>query len=247
MYALVDCNNFYVSCERVFRPDLRGKPVVVLSNNDGCVVALSNECKKLGIHRGVPLYEIQELIRRHDIAVFSSNYTLYGDMSNRVMQVLTEMSPEIEIYSVDEAFLDLSGLDLMGLDAYARQISYAVTKSTGIAVGIGVASTKTLAKIAGRFAKKYPGYKGTCIIDNEEKRIKALKMTDIGDVWGIGRKNVTKLKSFGIMTAYDLTQRSKSWIQSKLTVVGVRLWLELQGQACIVRDDAGPRKSICTS
>ncbi len=247
MYALVDCNNFYVSCERVFRPDLRDKPVLVLSNNDGCVVALSNECKQLGIHRGVPLYQIQEMIKQHDIAVFSSNYTLYGDMSNRVMQLLTDMSPDIEIYSIDEAFLDLSGFDLIDLESYARQLSRVVVKSTGIAVGIGVAPTKTLAKIAGHFAKKYPGYKGTCVIDNDEKRLKALKLTDISDVWGIGRRNVTKLKALGIMTAYDLTLRSKSWIQSKLTIVGVRLWLELKGTPCIEREDSRARKSICTS
>lgn len=247
MYALVDCNNFYVSCERVFRPDLRDKPVLVLSNNDGCVVALSNECKKFGINRGVPLFQIKEIVQNYKIAVFSSNYTLYGDMSNRVMQVLSEMSPDLEIYSIDEAFLDLSEFDNKELDGYARHISCVVKKYTGIPVGIGVAPTKTLAKIAGRFAKKYPGYKGICVIDNDEKRIKALKLTDISDVWGIGRRNVMKLKALGVMTAYDLTQRSKSWIQNKLTIAGVRMWLELQGKPCIMRENTGARKSICTS
>ena len=184
MFGLVDCNNFYASCERVFNPSLNGKPIVVLSNNDGCVIARSNEAKVLGIKMGVPAYQIKDLVKKHDVAVFSSNYVLYGDMSGRVMSMLAELAPEIEVYSIDEAFLNLEGIQ--NLQTLGSKIVRQVTRGTGIPVSAGIASTKTLAKVANKFAKKYPAYNRLCIIDTEEKREKALKLFEIGEVWGIG-------------------------------------------------------------
>lgn len=246
MYGLVDCNNFYASCERVFNPSLNGKPVVVLSNNDGCVIARSNEAKALGIKMGIPAYQIKDLVSSHGVAVFSSNYTLYGDMSGRVMSMLAELSPEIEVYSIDEAFLNLHGI--RDLDIIGRKMVYRVTRGTGIPVSLGAAPTKTLAKIANKFAKKYPAYNQLCIIDSEEKRIKALQLTEIGDVWGIGRRQAAKLQKEGIKTAYDFTRFSGSWVRKNMTVVGERTWKELQGISCIDMETAPPaKKQICTS
>lgn len=246
MYGLVDCNNFYASCERVFNPSLNGKPVVVLSNNDGCVIARSNEAKALGIKMGIPAYQIKDLVSSHGVAVFSSNYTLYGDMSGRVMSMLAELSPEIEVYSIDEAFLNLHGI--RDLDIIGRKMVDRVTRGTGIPVSLGAAPTKTLAKIANKFAKKYPAYNQLCIIDSEEKRIKALQLTEIGDVWGIGRRQAAKLQKEGIKTAYDFTRFSGSWVRKNMTVVGERTWKELQGISCIDMETAPPaKKQICTS
>lgn len=246
MFALVDCNNFYASCERVFKPQYRNTPIVVLSNNDGCVIARSNEAKALGIKMGVPFYQIKEEIKKYNIQVFSSNYTLYGDMSNRVMTILSSFSPNIEIYSIDEAFLDLSGFDQ--LQEYGKHIVDTTTKWTGIPVSMGVAPTKTLAKVANKFAKKYPKYKSICVIDTDQKRIKALQLTDIGDVWGIGRRNEKKLKLQGVNTAYDFTQLQRSWVRKYMTVVGERTWLELNAISCISLEEVQPdKKQICTS
>jgi len=180
MFGLADCNNFYASCERVFRPDLINKPIVVLSNNDGCVVARSKEAKALGIKMGVPVFKIQNEILLHKIQIFSSNYVLYGDMSNRVMTMLRSFAPNIEIYSIDEAFLDLTNIS--NIEEYSRDIVIHTSKGTGIPISLGVAPTKALSKIANRFAKKYPKYLGACIIDNDDKRIKALKLTEVGDI-----------------------------------------------------------------
>lgn len=246
MYALCDCNNFFVSCERVFNPSLNNRPVVVLSNNDGCVIARSNEAKALGIKMAVPFFQIKDLVKKHDIAVYSTNFTLYGDMSARVMAVLSGLVPELEQYSVDEAFLNLSGIS--DLDAYSRHIIDTTTKCTGIPVSLGVAPTKTLAKIANHFAKKYKGYKQLCIIDTEEKRIKALQKTAIGEVWGIGRNYTRTLEYYSIKTAYDFTQKSRSWVRRKMSVIGERTWMELQGIPCIGKDDLETEKQqICTS
>ena len=248
MYALVDCNNFYASCERVFLPHLKNKPVIVLSNNDGCVIARSNEAKALGIKMGIPAYQIEEQVRKHDIAVFSSNYTLYGDMSGRVMHILQSFVPEMEIYSIDEAFLHFSGMDLFDLKSYAAKITHTVCRSTGIPVSMGVASTKTLAKIANKFAKKYKAYQSVCIIDDEDKRRKALKLTEIGDVWGIGRQHSKMLKYNGIETAYDFACKSRAWVRKKMTVTGERTWLELNGEPCVESELIPPKKKqICTS
>lgn len=200
MYGLVDCNNFYASCERAFNPSLNGKPVIVLSNNDGCVIARSNEAKALGIKMGVPAYQIKDLVKQYDIAVFSSNYVLYGDMSGRVMSLLADMTPEIEVYSIDEAFLNLAGIK--DLQSLGTNIVRKVSRGTGIPVSIGIAPTKTLAKMANKFAKKYPAYNRLCIIDTEEKRIKALKLFEIGDVWGIGRRQATKLEKRGVKNSF---------------------------------------------
>lgn len=246
MFALIDCNNFFVSCERVFNPALNNRPMVVLSNNDGCVISRSNEAKLLGIKMGVPHFQIRELIKKEKIAVYSTNFTLYGDMSERVMTILREMTPEIEIYSVDEAFLHLHGID--DLSEYGRSIVHKVNRSTGIPVSIGVATTKTLAKIANHFAKRYKGYNNVCIIDSEEKRIKAIQNTEIGEVWGIGRRFRRMLEYQGIATAYDFTQKSRSWIRNKMTVIGERTWLELQGIPCVQYENAkADKQQICTS
>lgn len=248
MFGLVDCNNFYASCERVFNPYWVGRPVVVLSNNDGCVIARSNEVKKLGIEMGVPAFQIKDLVDRYNIGVFSSNYTLYGDMSNRVMTMLSSFVQDIEIYSIDEAFLDLHGYERYNLEQYGREIVRKVTKGTGIPVSMGIAPTKTLAKVANKFAKKYPGYKGACLIDTEEKRIKALQLFEIGDVWGIGHRHERKLKAMGVNTAYDFTQLSRAWVRKNMTVVGERTWRELQGEPCVDMEMVEPRKkTICTS
>lgn len=193
MFGLIDCNNFYASCERVFNPALNGKPVVVLSNNDGCVIARSNEAKALGIKMGVPAYQIKDLVSSNQVTVFSSNYTLYGDMSGRVMSILADLAPELEVYSIDEAFVNLVGIQ--EIQSLGAKIVNQVTRGTGIPVSLGIASTKTLAKVANKFAKKYPAYNRICIIDTEEKRIKALQLTDISDVWGIGRRQAAKLEN----------------------------------------------------
>ena len=211
MIALVDCNNFYCSCERVFNPLLRDKPVVVLSNNDGCVVARSNEVKAMGIKMGTPLYQIRNILEANNVAVFSSNYNLYGDMSRRVMMLLSEFTPELTQYSIDEAFLDLSGFgEGEKLVSYGRKIVKTIGKGTGIPVTMGIAPTKTLAKVASRYGKKYKGYGGVCIIDTEDKRIKALQGFEIGEVWGIGHRSLDKLRYYGINTALDFTQKSES-------------------------------------
>ena len=196
MFGLMDCNNFYASCERVFNPSLNGKPVVVLSNNDGCVIARSNEAKELGIKMGVPAYQIKNLVSSHGVAVFSSNYTLYGDMSGRVMSILAGLAPELEVYSIDEAFINLDGIQ--DIQSLGTKIVNQVTRGTGIPVSLGIAPTKTLAKVANKFAKRYPAYNRLCIIDTEEKRIKALQLTDISDVWGIGRRQAAKLEKQGV-------------------------------------------------
>jgi DNA polymerase V len=246
MFGLVDCNNFYASCERVFNPSLNGKSIVVLSNNDGCVIARSNEAKALGIKMGVPAYKIKGLVKQHDVAVFSSNYVLYGDMSGRVMSMLAELAPEIEVYSIDEAFLNLEGIQ--NLQILGSEIVRQVTRGTGIPVSVGIAPTKTLAKVANKFAKKYPAYNRLCIIDTEDKRTKALQLTGIGDVWGIGRKQAAKLEKQGVRTAYDFTQLPGSWVRKNMTVTGERTWKELRGISCIDMEIAPPaKKQICTS
>ena len=248
MIALVDCNNFFVSCERVFRPDLRNTPCVVLSNNDGCVIARSNEAKALGIKMGAPFYQVRELLEKNGVAVFSSNYVLYGDMSRRVMTLLSAYTPKLDIYSIDEAFLDFSGMGTAEeLMPYARDMVRFITRGTGIPISLGIAPTRTLAKMASKFAKKYKGYHSVCIIDSDEKREKALKLFDIADVWGIGRRIGVRLKSIGVETAWDFVQRSEAWVRRELTVTGLRTWKELRGESCISIEDLPNKKSICTS
>lgn len=246
MIGLLDCNNFYASCERVFNPALNGHPVVVLSNNDGCVIARSNEAKALGIKMGTPFYQINNLVKSKKVAVFSTNFTLYGDMSGRVMNIIRKFTPEIEIYSIDEAFLALDGFT--DLANYGQKIVGTTTKWTGIPVSLGIAPTKTLAKLGNRFAKKYPAYKNVCIIDSDEKRVKALKLMEIGDVWGVGRQNRKFLEGQGVKTAFDFTQKSRSWVRKYMTIVGERTWLELNGEPCIELEQVAPdKKQILTS
>lgn len=248
VFGLVDCNNFFVSCERVFRPDLRDKPVVVLSNNDGCVIARSNESKALGIRMGEPFFKVRDVVARHGVAVFSSNFPLYGDMSRRVMSLLSAYTPRLDIYSVDEAVLDLTGMgDAEFLRGYGRDIVRKIGKGVGIPVSLGVAGTKTLAKMASKYAKRYPAYEGVCLIDTEEKREKALRRFAVGDVWGIGRRMQKVLEYHGIRTAWDFVCRSEGWVRHEFSVAGVRTWRELQGESCIALDDLPYKKSICMS
>jgi len=247
MYGLLDCNNFYASCERVFNPSLNCKPVVVLSNNDGCVIARSSEAKALGIPMGEPAYKLKKLIESNQVHVFSSNYVLYGDMSHRVMNTVASFVPDMEIYSIDEAFLLLEGFEKIDMKIFGEKIVRTVTRNTGIPVSMGIAPTKTLAKVANKFAKKYKNYKGVCIIDTNEKREKALKMTGIGDVWGIGRRYSKKLQYYSINTAWDFTQRTKSWVRHTMGIVGERTWMELRGTPCFEMEIPSAKKSICTS
>jgi len=247
MYGLIDCNNFYASCERVFQPSLNGKAIVVLSNNDGCVIARSAEAKALGIPMGEPAFKLKELIESNQVAVFSSNYVLYGDMSHRVMTTIGALVPEIEMYSIDEAFLLFNGFENINLNELGGKLVQTVIRNTGIPVSLGIAPSKTLAKVANKFAKQYKAYKSVCIIDSDDKREKALKLTHIGDVWGIGRQFTKKLEYYGIKTAWDFTQRSKSWVRQQMGVVGERTWLELHGTPCIETESPKSKKTICTS
>lgn len=247
MFAVVDCDNCFVSCERVFQPDLKGRPVVVLSNNDGCVVARSNEAKALGIKMGVPVFQIDELVRKYDVQIRSSNYILYADMSNRIMSILRqEVGPhKMEQYSIDEAFLTLDRMD--DLREWAEALVHKIGKWTGMPVSIGIAPTRTLAKVATWFAKKYPAYHKVCIIQTDEQREKALQLLDVSEVWGVGRRGIDKMHYYGVLTAWDFTQRSRTWARQNFTVTGERTWRELRGESCIDSLAATDRKTICTS
>lgn len=238
MYGLCDCNNFFASCERVFRPELNGRPVIVLSNNDGCVIARSNEAKALGIRMGHPFFQIRELVERCDVAVFSSNFALYGDMSRRVIRTLRAMVPAAEVYSIDEAFLDLRGIELDALTPLGRTISRTVQRNTGIPVSIGIAPTKTLAKIASKLCKRYPRLEGCCLMYRAEDIEKVLRKFPIGDVWGIGRKHRRMLQEAGVVSAWDFTECSGAWVRNRMGVTGLRTWSELRGEACIDFENA---------
>lgn len=248
MFALIDCNNFYASCERVFRPDLIGKPVVILSNNDGCVIARSNEAKEVGVPMGAPAFQYRRLFEQHNVHVFSSNFALYGDMSSRVMQVLASYSPNMEIYSIDEAFLDFSGFDLHDLQTLGSEMKAKVEQWTGIPVSVGFAPTKALAKLANRIAKKYPEQtRGVYLIDTDEKRVKALNWLKVGDIWGIGRQHAKRLEAIQIHTALDFTRLNDEWVRKNLSVVGVRLKQELLGISTLKLEEIQPKKSISTT
>lgn len=248
MWGLVDCDNCFCSCERVFRPDLIGKPIVVLSNNDGCVVARSNEARTLGVRMGIPYYQMLEQFPNAGITAFSSNYNLYNDMSNRVMSILRAEAPEVFQYSIDEAFLLLRGMDRIDLHKWGEQLSAKILQWLGMPVSIGIASTKTLAKIASKFAKKYPGYHKCCIIANDNQRISALKLTPVEDVWGIGRRMASTMNTYGIATAYDFSRRPQSWVKRLFTITGERTWRELNGEDVTPVDEISvEKKSIMTS
>jgi len=233
MYCLVDCNSFYASCEKVFRPDLKTSPVVVLSNNDGCVIARSAEAKAKGVAMGELYHTNKERYRKLGVQVFSSNYEFYGDMSSRVMETLANFTPNLEVYSIDEAFLDLFDFYKLDLQDYARDIKITVERWTGLPVSLGLAPTKTLSKIANRFAKKIAANKGVFILDTDQKIEEALKQTGITDVWGIGRQHGRRLQGIGVRTAWDFTRLSHSWVRQNMAVVGERTWRELRGQACL--------------
>ncbi len=250
MYALVDCNNFYASCERVFQPQYNGKPVVILSNNDGCVISRSNEAKEVGVPMGAPEFKIRELLKEKNVKVFSSNYPLYGDLSNRVMKTLEAFTPNLEIYSIDEAFLNFDGMSISDYHDYGIQMKKRVQKWVGIPVCVGFAPTKALSKVANRIAKKFQDRtQGIYVIDTEEKRIKAIKWTKIEDVWGIGRRLTKKMIAHNILTAYDFTKpQHEAWIRKEMGVIGMRLKYELEGKSVLdlepIREQ---KKSIATT
>jgi len=248
MYGIIDCDNCYVSCERVFRPDLEGKPVVVLSNNDGCVVARSNEAKALGIKAGVPFFEIEERFPDNKIAVFSSNYELYAELTGRVIEIIRQEAPSYFRYSIDECFVYLDGMDDINLKEWGENLHRRIFKSVGMPVSIGIGPNKTLAKLASHFAKKHPGYRHCCMIDSDEKRIKALKLFPIEDVWGIGRRYTARLKEYGVNTAYDFAQHTQGWLRATFhNIVVERTWRELNGDDCVPNEQLAAKKSICTS
>ena len=248
MFALVDCNNFYVSFERVFRPDLNGRPVVVLSNNDGCAIARSNEAKALGIPMGAPAFEYEALFKQHDVKVFSANFALYGDMSQRVMQLLSEFCDDMEIYSIDEAFMHLKGFTEQQLVDMAKDMRRRIVKATGIPISIGIAPTKALAKIANRIAKKYPNETQSAhIIYSEEKRLKALKWTKVEDVWGIGSAHAKRLQKIGVHSAYAFTQLGDAYVRQQMSIVGLRLKHDLQGIPTLKIDEIKDKKNIATT
>ena len=248
MFALADCNNFFASCERAFRPELNGRPVIVLSSNDGCAVARSNEAKALGIKMGAPYFQIRGIVEKYGVAVFSSNFALYGDMSRRVQEVLSRYAPAVEQYSIDEAFLDLRGMSIPDPDAFAKEISAECRRLTTIPVSVGIAPTKTLAKVASRLCKQYPKLRGGCYLHRQEDIEKVLRRFPVGDVWGIGRRSAAKLERMQVRTAWDFTRLPEAAVRKQFALPGYRTWRELQGYPCIEFEDTlEPRQSICVS
>ena len=248
MYGIIDCDNCYVSCERVFRPDLNDKPVVVLSNNDGCVVARSNEAKKMGIKAGTPYYQLADLFPNQKIAVFSSNYELYGELTARVVSIIRQEVPAYFRYSIDECFVYLDGMEDVNLKEWGEGLHQKIKQYVGMPVSIGLAPNKTLAKMAAYFAKKYKGYRHCCMMDSEEKRKKALKLFPIKEVWGIGRRYAARLEAMGIQTAYDFAAHNGEWVKLQFNnIVIQRTWRELNGEDCVPNEELTKKKSICTS
>lgn len=249
MYALIDCNNFYVSCERIFNPTLSNQAVIVLSNNDGCVISRSEEAKQLGIPMGAPFFQYKSLFQKNNVKIFSSNYALYADISERVMNILNKYTPDIEVYSIDESFLKFNGYDdFFNIEKIAHQIKQEILKGVGVPTCVGLAPTKALAKIANRIAKKFPKQlNGIYSIDSEEKRIKALKWIAIEDVWGIGRRLAARLRFLNINNAYDFTQLSDQYIRKEFSVVELRLKKELLGESVLKLEDIKNKKNIATT
>lgn len=248
MFALVDCNSFFCSVEKVFHPGLEGKPVVVLSSNDGCIVALTPEAKAVGLHRGDPIFKVRDIVDSHHVSVFSTNMYLYAAMSKRVTNILRKSILHVENYSIDESFCDLSGYDAhFDLVGMMRDIAHKIKLWTDIPVSVGIAPTKTLAKMGSKFAKQYAGYHGVCMIDNDEKRRKALEMFSLADVWGIGRRTFEKLNYYGIHTPLEFADKSESWVRSHFTKPGIQTWKELNGFPCIDTSEIVRKKTICTS
>lgn len=248
MYGIIDCDNCYVSCERVFRPDLEGKPVVVLSNNDGCVVARSNEAKALGIKAGTPFFQLEKLFPDVKIAVFSSNYELYGELTGRIVSIIKEEAPAYFRYSIDECFVYFQGVEGLDYKHWGEELHQKVKQWVGMPVSIGIAPNKTLAKVASHFAKKYPGYNHCCVIDSEAKRIKALSLFPVEEVWGVGRRYAAKLVDYGVKTAYDFAQLHGDFVKTAFNhIVIYRTWAELNGHDCLPNEEYAKKKSICTS
>ncbi|MBO7557001.1 MAG: Y-family DNA polymerase [Bacteroidaceae bacterium] len=248
MYGIIDCDNCYVSCERVFRPDLKDKPIVVLSNNDGCVVARSNEAKKMGIKAGTPYYQLKELFPNNKVVVFSSNYELYGELTARVVGIIRKEAPAYFRYSIDECFVYFESDTNIDLKKWGEELHKKIRKYVGIPVSIGIAPNKTLAKVASHFAKRHQGYRHCCVIDNEEKRKKALKLFPIDDVWGIGRRYTARLQAMGVNTAYDFAVHHRDWVRTAFrNIVIERTWRELNGEDCVPNEEIVSKKSICTS
>ncbi len=248
MYALVDVNNMYASCERVFNPSLNGKPVVVLSNNDGCVIARSNEAKKLGIPMGAVAHLFQKTFDKNNINVFSSNYALYGDLSERIMNTLSTFTPDIEVYSIDEAFLHFKGYERFNFDKIGLNMKSSIANGQGIPISVGFAPTKALAKVANRIAKKFPDKtNGVYVMNSEIKRKKALKWLDVGDIWGIGGRYARKLNRYGIQNALQFTEASDQWIRKEFTVVGLRLKKDLEGIPTLSLEEVQNKKAIATT
>jgi DNA polymerase V len=249
VFALVDCNNFYASCEKLFRPDLVRTPVVVLSNNDGCVVARSKEAKALGIKMGIPIFKIQAQVKQHGIKVFSSNYSLYADMSDRVMRTLEDMTPRVEIYSIDEAFLDLTGIQpVVSLLDFGQQVKHTIDRWIGITVCVGIAPSKTLAKLANHAAKKYSATNGVVDLTDRKRQRKLLALTPVEDIWGVGRRLSARLQAMGINTALDLADTSAKSIRQHFSVVLERTVRELNGESCMELEQipATKKQIICS-
>jgi len=248
MFALVDCNNFYASCERVFNPNLQKKPIAILSNNDGCVISMSDEAKELQLPFGAPIFKWEQFCKEKNIIILSSNYPLYGDMSARVMNILAQFSPDVEVYSIDESFLQLTGFENYNLEDYGIVIRKRILKWTGIPTCVGIAPTKALCKVANKIARKFPKEtKGVYVIDSDEKRIKALKWTKIGNVWGIGRQLKKRLEAKGCVSAYDFTQLPSDWVLKNLSIVVWRLQKDLQGISKIPLEEVSSKKMIATT
>ena len=248
MFALIDCNNFYASCERVFSPSLNGKPVVVLSNNDGCVIARSNEAKAAGIPMGAPAFQYQRLFDEKKIHVFSANFALYGDMSSRVMSLLSDYSPDMEIYSIDEAFLKFTGYERFDFPEIGKNMRQEVLQGTGIPISVGFAPSKALAKVANKIAKKFPEQTGgVYFINTEEARIKALKWLPVEDVWGIGRRHAKRLHAIGVKRAHEFSQLPEAWIKKNMSVTGLRLQKELNGISILELEEIKSKKHIATT
>ena len=249
MFALIDCNNFYASCERVFQPHLNGKPVVILSNNDGCVIARSNEAKSLGIPMGAPAFKYKEVFQKNKVQIFSSNFTLYGDISNRVMSIISRYVPDVEIYSIDEAFIKFDGFSEDETNEKCRVIIKTILKWTGIPVSIGLAPTKSLAKVANRIAKKYSTRtNGFYSINSNEKRIKALKNISAGDIWGIGFQNEKKLFKVNVKSGIDFVNLPDQWVKKNMSILGLKLKKELEGIPTLnIEEGKIDKKSIATT
>jgi len=248
MFALVDCNNFYASCERVFNPNLQGQPIVILSNNDGCVISRSDEAKALGLPMGAPIFKWEGFCKANQIRVFSSNYPLYGDMSSRVMNILKQFTPDVEVYSIDEAFLQFKGFERYNFTDYATQIRSRILKWTGIPTCVGVAPTKALSKVANKIARKFPKEtKGVYVIDSDERRIKALKWINIEDVWGIGQSLSKRLRAKGCKTAFDFTQLPDDWVRQTFSITEWKLKKDLEGVSKIMLNETQNKQAIATT